>query len=126
MTEPSPLFRPLPIGAVELPNRVLMAPLTRNRAKADGTPNAMAEVYYRQRTSAGLIVTEATQVSPEGKGYVDTPGIHDDSHVAAWRRITDAVHAGGGRIFLQLWHVGRISHVSPDLISISPLNQKRL
>ena len=112
MRDTSPLFRPILTGAVELPNRVVMAPLTRNRAKADGTPNAMAEEYYRQRTSAGLIVTEATQVSPEGKGYVDTPGIHDDSHVTAWRRITDTVHAGGGRIFLQLWHVGRISHVS--------------
>ncbi len=116
MRDTSPLFRPLPIGAVEVPNRVLMAPLTRNRAQADGTPRAIVTEYYRQRASAGLIVTEATQVSPEGKGYVDTPGIHDDAHVAAWRRITDTVHAGGGRVFLQLWHVGRISHVSllPD------------
>ena len=116
MTELSPLFRPLRIGATEAPNRVLMAPLTRNRAKADGTPGAITEEYYRQRASAGLIVTEATQITPEGKGYLDTPGIHDDSHVAAWRRITDTVHAGGGRIFQQLWHVGRISHVSllPD------------
>ena len=112
MRDTSPLFRPLRIGAIEVPNRVLMAPLTRNRADADGTPKAIAEDYYRQRASAGLIVTEATQISPEGKGYLDTPGIHTDTHVAAWRRITDAVHAASGRIFLQLWHVGRISHVS--------------
>jgi N-ethylmaleimide reductase len=112
MKTPSALFNPLRIGALEVPNRVLMAPLTRNRADADGTPRAIAAEYYRQRSSAGLIVTEATQISPEGKGYLDTPGIHYDNHVAAWRRITDTVHAAGGRIFLQLWHVGRISHVS--------------
>jgi N-ethylmaleimide reductase len=112
MTELSPLFRPLHIGSTEAPNRVLMAPLTRNRAQSDGTPNAIAEEYYRQRASAGLIVSEATQITPEGKGYLDTPGIYNDTHVAAWRRITDAVHAEGGRIFLQLWHVGRISRVS--------------
>lgn len=116
MRESSPLFHPLRLGAIEAPNRVLMAPLTRNRAEADGTPKAIAREYYRQRSSAGLIVTEATQISPEGKGYLDTPGIHNDTHVAAWRRITDTVHAAGGRIFLQLWHVGRISHISllPD------------
>ncbi len=110
------LFRPLELGALCLPNRVLLAPLTRNRAQADGTPNAMAEIYYRQRASAGLIVTEATQVSAMGKGYLDTPGIHDERHVAAWARIVEAVHAGGGRILCQLWHVGRISHTSllPD------------
>jgi N-ethylmaleimide reductase len=112
MSNTSPLFDPLRIGAVEMPNRILMAPLTRNRAEADGTPGAIAVEYYRQRASAGLIVTEATQITPEGKGYLDTPGIHDDTHVAAWRQITDAVHAAGGRIFMQLWHVGRISHVS--------------
>ncbi len=110
------LFSPLSVGALELPNRVLMAPLTRNRAHADGTPKAMAVEYYRQRASAGLIVTEATQISAMGKGYLDTPGIHAPAHVAAWRKITDAVHAAGGRIVLQLWHVGRISHSSllPD------------
>ncbi|MDH3667558.1 MAG: alkene reductase [Paracoccaceae bacterium] len=112
MSDIAPLFRPLSMGGLELPNRVLMAPLTRNRAHSDGTPKAMAEEYYHQRASAGLIITEATQVSPEGKGYLDTPGIHEDSHVAGWRRITETVHAAGGRIFLQLWHVGRISHTS--------------
>jgi len=112
MPDLAPLFRPLRAGSLDLPNRVLMAPLTRNRAHPDGTPHAMAEEYYRQRASAGAIVTEATQISPEGKGYINTPGLHDDAHVAAWRRITDAVHAAGGRILLQLWHVGRISHVS--------------
>jgi len=116
MTDTSPLFRPLAMGALELPNRVLMAPLTRNRAHADGTPKDMAATYYRQRASAGLIVSEATQVSAMGKGYIDTPGIYTDAHVEGWKPIVEAVHAAGGRIFCQLWHVGRISHVSllPD------------
>lgn len=112
VTDRTVLFSPLALGALEAPNRVLMAPLTRNRAHADGTPKDMAIDYYRQRASAGLIVSEATQVSAMGKGYLDTPGIHAPQHVEAWRRITDAVHAGGGRIFVQLWHVGRISHTS--------------
>jgi len=116
MADTSILFRPLRIGAAEVPNRVLMAPLTRNRAHPDGTPHAMAVEYYRQRASAGLILTEATQISAEGKGYINTPGIHTDAQVEGWRRVTEAVHAAGGRIWLQLWHVGRISHVSllPD------------
>ena len=115
-TQHPDLFRPLELGALTLPNRVLMAPLTRNRAHGDGTPRDLAAEYYRQRASAGLIFTEATQISPMGVGYIDTPGIHDDEHIAAWRKITDAVHAAGGRIVLQLWHVGRISHTSllPD------------
>ncbi|MCG8443814.1 MAG: alkene reductase [Caulobacterales bacterium] len=106
------LLQPLSLGALETPNRIFMAPLTRNRAHPDGTPRQMAIAYYRQRASAGLIITEATQISPEGKGYINTPGIHADGHVAAWRAITDAVHEAGGRIALQLWHVGRMSHVS--------------
>jgi N-ethylmaleimide reductase len=106
------LFTPIQLGALNVPNRIFMAPLTRNRAKSDGTPNAMAETYYGQRASAGLLISEATQISPYGKGYIDTPGIYTDEHVAAWRGITDAVHANGGRIFCQLWHVGRISHSS--------------
>jgi N-ethylmaleimide reductase len=116
MTETDALFRPLSAGALELPNRVLMAPLTRNRSQPDGTPRAMAATYYRQRASAGLIVSEATQISAMGKGYKDTPGIHTAGHVEGWKPIVEAVHAGGGRIFCQLWHVGRISHVSllPD------------
>lgn len=89
-----------------------MAPLTRNRSEADGTPKPIAETYYAQRASAGLIVSEASQVSPMGKGYIDTPGIHTQAHAGAWARIVEAVHAAGGRIVLQLWHVGRISHVS--------------
>lgn len=116
MTDVSTLFEPLRIGDLELPNRVLMAPLTRNRSQADGTPKEMAQTYYYQRASAGLIVSEATQISEMGKGYIDTPGIHSDAHADAWKKITKAVHAGGGRIFCQLWHVGRISHTSllPD------------
>ncbi len=112
MTNASRLFTPVTMGALDLPNRVLMAPLTRNRAYDDGTPWEKAQVYYGQRASAGLIVSEATQITPRGKGYIKTPGMHSDAHVDAWRKITDAVHARGGRIFLQLWHVGRISHDS--------------
>jgi N-ethylmaleimide reductase len=110
------LFTPFQLGALALPNRVVMAPMTRNRAGRGSVPGALAAEYYRQRASAGLIVTEATQVSPQGVGYPGTPGIHDDLQVAGWQRVTDAVHAAGGRIFLQLWHVGRISHPSlqPD------------
>jgi len=106
------LLSPLKIGAVEAPNRVLMAPLTRNRSQSDGTPWEVAATYYAQRAGSGLIISEATQISPEGKGYLDTPGIHDDGQVEAWKKITDAVHDKGGRIALQLWHVGRISHTS--------------
>jgi N-ethylmaleimide reductase len=108
----SSLFDPIAIGGLTLPNRIVMAPLTRNRAVAGNCPGPLTVEYYRQRASAGLIIAEATQISPMGQGYLDTPGIHDAAQVAAWRRVTDAVHAAGGRIFLQLWHVGRISHVS--------------
>ncbi|TDL84119.1 alkene reductase [Palleronia sediminis] len=121
MTDLSRLFAPVAMGALDLPNRVLMAPLTRNRSQEDGTPRDWAQTYYAQRASAGLIVSEATQVDPTGKGYIDTPGIHADSHVAAWRKITEAVHANGGRIFCQLWHVGRISHVSLQPEGAAPL-----
>jgi N-ethylmaleimide reductase len=110
------LFEPVQLGALRLANRVFMAPLTRNRADGDGVHGDLAMKYYAQRASAGLIVTEAAQISPMGKGYVNTPGIHSARQVAAWRRIVDAVHSEGGHIFLQLWHVGRISHSSllPD------------
>lgn len=116
MTDRSNLFRPATLADLELPNRVLMAPLTRNRAHDDGTPDKMAETYYGQRASAGLIFSEATQVSAMGKGYIKTPGIYEQKHIDAWKSIVEAVHANGGRIFLQLWHVGRISHTSllPD------------
>ncbi len=107
------LFQPLTLGAVDVPHRVFMAPLTRMRATPPGdVPNALMQDYYVQRASAGLIVSEGTQISPEGKGYMDTPGIYNDEQVAGWRTITDAVHAAGGRIAAQLWHVGRVSHES--------------
>jgi N-ethylmaleimide reductase len=107
------LLTPVRLGDFELPNRVLMAPMTRKRAAAGNVPTELNATYYAQRASAGLIVTEATQVSPQGVGYPDTPGIHTDAQVEGWRLVTRAVHQRGGRIFLQLWHVGRISH--PDL-----------
>jgi N-ethylmaleimide reductase len=107
------LLSPVRIGDLDLPNRVLMAPMTRNRAAVGNVPTALNATYYEQRATAGLIVTEATQVSPQGVGYPGTPGIHSAEQVAGWRLVTDAVHRRGGRIFLQLWHVGRISH--PDL-----------
>ncbi|MFP4075888.1 MAG: alkene reductase [Halochromatium sp.] len=112
----TPLFDPIQVGDLELPNRIVMAPLTRNRAVAGLKPGALQVEYYRQRASAGLIISEATQISPMGQGYLDTPGIYDSAQVAAWKQVTDAVHAVGGRIFVQLWHVGRISHSSllPD------------
>jgi N-ethylmaleimide reductase len=106
------LFDPIRIGDLDLANRIVMAPLTRNRAAPGQVPSDLAVEYYRQRASAGLIITEASQVSPEGQGYVDTPGIYNDQQVAGWRRITDAVHSEAGRIVIQLWHVGRVSHVS--------------
>jgi 2,4-dienoyl-CoA reductase-like NADH-dependent reductase (Old Yellow Enzyme family) len=104
------LFDTLKVGALELPNRIVMAPLTRARAAGPGrVPNALMAEYYVQRASAGLILSEATSVTPMGVGYADTPGIWSDEQVAGWKDITEAVHAAGGRIFLQLWHVGRIS-----------------
>ena len=107
------LFDPVALGAVQAPNRVFMAPLTRMRATQPGdVPNDLMLEYYRQRASAGLIVSEGAQVSPEGKGYMDTPGIHSEEQIAGWRRITDAVHEAGGRIAVQLWHTGRVSHES--------------
>ncbi|GGY47326.1 alkene reductase [Parvularcula lutaonensis] len=107
------LFESLTLGSLELPHRVLMAPLTRNRARADGVHNVeLASTYYTQRAGAGLIVSEATEISPLAKGYIDVPGIYRDAHVDAWQKITDSVHEAGGRIFCQLWHCGRISHTS--------------
>lgn len=103
------LFDPLQAGAFSLKNRVVLAPLTRCRASAGRVPNDLMREYYVQRASAGLLVTEATSVTPMGVGYPDTPGIWSDEQVAGWKRITDAVHAAGGTILLQLWHVGRIS-----------------
>jgi N-ethylmaleimide reductase len=112
MTASLSLHSPVRLGRYELPNRFVMAPLTRSRALAGGVPSPLAVTYYEQRASAGLIVSEGSQISPQAVGYPSTPGIHTDAQVAGWRRVTDAVHARGGRIFLQLWHVGRISHPS--------------
>lgn len=110
----SKLFDPIQVGDLVLPNRVVMAPLTRCRASEGRVPNALMAEYYAQRASAGLIISEATSVTPMGVGYPDTPGIWSDEQVEGWKLTTQAVHAAGGRIFLQLWHVGRISH--PDFL----------
>jgi 2,4-dienoyl-CoA reductase-like NADH-dependent reductase (Old Yellow Enzyme family) len=104
------LFAPIRLGDLELPNRIFMAPLTRARSGPSRVPNALMVEYYRQRASAGLILTEATVVSPQGVGYADTPGIWSAEQVQGWKAVTRAVHEAGGHIFLQLWHVGRISH----------------
>lgn len=105
------LFDPLDLGPVPLPSRIAMAPMTRSRSAQRGNvPNQMMADYYAQRASAGLIVTEATQITPQGQGYSFTPGIHSPEQVAGWRSVTEAVHGAGGRIFNQLWHVGRMSH----------------
>lgn len=111
------LFEPVSVGALPLRNRIVMAPLTRSRAAQPGdVPTATNAEYYRQRASAGLIIAEATQVSPQGKGYAFTPGIHSQAQIDGWRLVTDAVHEAGGQIILQLWHVGRISRheLQPD------------
>lgn len=115
------LFQPLQLGDIKIANRIVMAPLTRDRAGAGRTPTALMAEYYAQRADAGLIIAEATQISSEGQGYLDTPGIHSDAQVKGWRRVTDAVHARGGKIVLQLWHVGRISHTSLQLGGKAPV-----
>jgi N-ethylmaleimide reductase len=110
-TETPALFTPYRLGDLTLKNRVVMAPLTRNRAsRGDDAPNALNVEYYRQRAGAGLIITEGTQISQQGQGYVWTPGIYSEAQIAGWKAVTDAVHAEGGVIFAQLWHVGRVSH----------------
>lgn len=104
------LFSPVKLGSMQLSNRIVMAPLTRNRAGEHGVPQPLNVTYYEQRASAGLIVTEATPISAMAHGYPALPGIYTDAQVAGWKKITDAVHAKGGKIVIQLWHVGRISH----------------
>jgi N-ethylmaleimide reductase len=106
------LFEPFRLGDLTLPNRIVMAPLTRNRAAAGFVPSDLAPQYYAMRADAGLLITEASQISQQGQGYQDTPGIYSDAQVEGWKKVTDAVHAKGGRIFIQLWHVGRVSHTS--------------
>ncbi len=108
-SEAEPLFAPYRLSGISLGNRMVMAPMTRNRASSDGVPHPLAKVYYAQRASAGLIVTEATYASPGGGAY-HTPGLQTPAQVAAWKDVTDAVHAAGGKIFVQLWHTGRTSH----------------
>lgn len=108
------LFSPVSLGGIALKNRIVMAPLTRNRAGEGGVPQDLNVTYYAQRASAGLIVTEATPISPMAHGYPALPGIYTEAQVAGWKKVTDAVHAKGGKIVIQLWHVGRISH--PSLI----------
>ncbi len=113
MSQPSlHLLSPAQLGPLRLANRMVMAPMTRNRAAAGNVASDLAVLYYRQRASAGLIVTEGTQVSERGVGYANTPGIYSDAQVAGWRKVTDAVHERGGKIFAQIWHVGRVSHPS--------------
>ncbi|TKR54739.1 alkene reductase [Allopusillimonas ginsengisoli] len=106
------LWSPVTIGRLKLPHRLAMSPMTRSRAHADGTPGTLAAQYYAQRASLGLLITEGTQPSDDGQGYLTTPGIYTDAHVAGWRKVVDAVHASGGHLFIQLMHVGRVSHPS--------------
>jgi N-ethylmaleimide reductase len=106
----SDLFQPVRLGPYHLANRIVMAPLTRTRASADGVPRPVMAEYYAQRASAGLIIAEGANISPQGRGYAFTPGIYSAPQVAAWQPVTQAVHAKGGRVFVQLWHVGRVSH----------------
>ena len=106
------LFTPVRLGALEAPNRILMAPLTRMRAGPGRLPTPLMAEYYAQRAAAGLIINEATAISQQGTGCPNSPGIYTDEQVAGWKLVTEAVHRAGGRIFLQLWHMGRISHPS--------------
>src|SRR6201999_2085778 len=112
MAQSPDLFSSYQLGSLSLSNRMVMAPMTRSRAGKGNVPTELMATYYGQRASAGLIITEATQISPQGVGYPGTPGIHSDEQVEGWKLVTDAVHKKGGRIYLQLWHVGRISHPS--------------
>src|SRR3981081_3748839 len=112
MSTPTKLFEPFKLGPITLPNRAVMAPLTRNRAVAGLVPSPLAIEYYGQRASAGLLVTEASQISQQGQGYQDTPGIYSKEQVARWRKGPDRVHGRGRPSLRQLWHVGRISHVT--------------
>ena len=115
------LFEPYTLGSLTLSNRIVMAPLTRNRAGPGFVPSDLAAEYYSQRGSAGLIISEATQISQQGQGYQDTPGIYTQEQIEGWRKVTSAVHEKGGRIYLQLWHVGRVSHVDLQQNGAAPV-----
>ncbi|WP_431495068.1 alkene reductase [Pseudomonas brassicacearum] len=115
------LFTPYTLGDLTLSNRVVLAPLTRNRAGQGFVPSEFAATYYSQRASAGLLISEASQISQQGQGYQDTPGIYTQAQIDGWRMVTEAVHAKGGRIFLQLWHVGRVSHVDLQANGAAPV-----
>src|SRR5512140_4002296 len=106
------LFTPIRVGPLTLNNRIVMAPLTRSRAGPGNVPTQLNALYYAQRASAGLIIAEATQIAPEGQGYISTPGIHSREQIEGWKCVTKAVHISGAAMVLQLWHVGRISHPS--------------
>jgi N-ethylmaleimide reductase len=120
------IFTPYRMGNLELPNRIVMPPMTRSRSGEGNVPTALTAEYYAQRASAGLIVSEGTQISQQGQGYAWTPGIHTSEQVAGWRGVTDAVHAAGGRMFAQLWHVGRVSHVSLQPGGAAPVSSSPL
>lgn len=120
------LFTPHRLGAMTLPNRIVMPPMTRSRAAAGNVATTQMAEYYAQRAGAGLIVSEGTQISPQGQGYAWTPGIHSEAQVKGWRRVTDAVHAAGGRIYAQLWHVGRVSHVALQPEGAAPVSSSAL
>lgn len=116
----SVLFKPYDLAGLTLANRLVMAPMTRARVP-DTVPSAQMALYYAQRAGAGLIITESTQVSPQARGYLCTPGIHSPAQVAGWKRTTDAVHQAGGHIFVQLSHVGRVSHTSVQEEGAAPV-----
>ena len=115
------LFTPYTLGALTLSNRIVLAPLTRNRAGVGLVPSEFAATYYSQRATAGLLISEASQISQQGQGYQNTPGIYTQAQIEGWRHVTDAVHAKGGKIFLQLWHVGRVSHVDLQAYGAAPV-----
>jgi N-ethylmaleimide reductase len=122
----SMLFSPYSLGPLRLANRIVMPPMTRSRAAEGNVATAEMAEYYAQRASAGLIVSEGTQISPQGQGYAWTPGIHSPAQIEGWRVVTDAVHAAGGRIFAQLWHVGRVSHVALQPGNAAPVSSSAL
>src|SRR5262245_19627425 len=114
------LFDPLKLGAIKLPNRIVMAPLTRARAGREGVPNDLMALYYSQRASAGLIISEATGISREGLGWPNAPGLWNAEQIVGWQRVTDAVHRNDGRVVAQLWHMGRLVH--PKVSGMDPVS----